>query len=313
MNNTGPLFIAGKSGRLAQALIAEATEQNRHVVAMGRPDLDLVDRAAITRALANVKPRAIINASGIVNMEQAERDPDLAFAVNCDAAGNLAAAAEASAIPFVHLSSNYVFDGSKDTPYLEEDATTPISVYGKSKVAGESTVMVADPDAVIVRTSWLFGPSAGNFVTTTLRLAETNDTLRVVTDQHGRPTALTDLSRALLHITDHRLQGRGEAGIYHVAGRGETTWFELAQALFSGWTARGGRVPHVQAITSAQWGGPARPLYGVLDCTKAERIFGVSLPAWQESLERCLDRIAQNRSALAGEARAQAPITRSRS
>jgi len=305
MDSTGPLLIAGKSGRLAQALIAEATKQSRHAVAMGRPDLDLLDRAAIARTLADVKPRAIINASGIVNMEQAERDPALAFAVNCDAAGNLAAAGRASAIPFVHLSSNYVFDGRKDTPYVEEDATTPISIYGKSKVAGENAVMAADPDAVIVRTSWLFGPSAGNFVTTMLRLAETNDTLRVVADQYGRPTELMDLSRALFHLTDHRLQGRGEAGIYHVAGHSETTWFELAQALFSGWAARGGRMPHLQAITSAQWGGPAqRPLYGVLDCTKAERIFGVSLPAWQESLERCLDRIAQNRSAVAGEARA---------
>lgn len=297
MDSTGPILIAGKSGRLAQALIAEATEQSRHVVAMGRPDLDLLDRASITRTFADIKPRAIVNASGIVNMEQAERDPALAFAVNCDAADNLAAAAQASAIPFVHLSSNYVFDGRKDTPYTEEDATTPISIYGKSKIAGENAVKAADPDAVIVRTSWLFGPSAGNFVTTTLRHAETNDTLRVVTDQHGRPTELTDLSRALLHITDHRLQGGGEAGIYHVAGRGETTWFELAQAIFLGWAARGGRMPQLQAITSAQWGGPAqRPLNGVLDCTKAERIFGVRLPAWQESLERCLDQIAQSRS-----------------
>src|SRR5262249_16856373 len=167
MDSTGPLLIAGKSGRLAQALIAEATEQNRHVVAMGRPDLDLLDRAAIHRTPADDKPRAIINASGIVNMEQAERDPALAFAVNCDAAGNLAAAARASAIPFVHLSSNYVFDGRKDTPYVEEDATTPISIYGKSKVAGENAVMAADPHAGIVRAPLVFGPPSGEFVATT--------------------------------------------------------------------------------------------------------------------------------------------------
>src|SRR5262249_33019951 len=166
MDSTGPLLIAGKSGRLAQALIAEATEQNRHVVAMGRPDLDLLDRAAIARTLADVKPRAIINASGIVNMEQAERDPALAFAVNCDAAGNLAAAARASAIPFVHLSSNYVFDGRKDTPYVEEDATTPISIYGKSKVAGENAVMAGGAPGGPLRGSWVvWGPPRGFVLT----------------------------------------------------------------------------------------------------------------------------------------------------
>jgi len=296
MGSTGPILIAGKRGRLAQALIAEAAEQSRHVAAVGRPDLDLLDRASIASTLADIKPCAIINAAGIVNMEQAERDPSLAFAVNRDSAGNLAAAAHASGIPFVHLSSDYVFDGRKSTPYAEEDAANPISIYGKSKVAGENAVLAADPDAVIVRTSWLFGASAGNFVTTMLRLAETNDTLRVVADQHGRPTELTDLSRALFRIADRRLEGDGEAGIYHVAGRGETTWFDFARAIFSGWASRGGRMPHLQAITSPQWGGPAqRPLYSSLDCAKAERIFGIVLPAWQDSLERCLDRIAQNR------------------
>src|SRR5258707_229294 len=137
MPSTGPILIAGKRGRLAHALITQATEQSRHVVAVGRPDLDLLDRASIARTLAEIKPRAIINTAGIVNMEQAERDPALAFAVNRDAAGNLAAAAYASDIPFVHLSSDYVFDGGKRTPYLEDDAATPISVYGQSKVACE--------------------------------------------------------------------------------------------------------------------------------------------------------------------------------
>jgi dTDP-4-dehydrorhamnose reductase len=156
--------------------------------------------------------------------------------------------------------------------------------------------MAADPKAVIVRSSWLFGPSEGNFVTTMLRLAETNGTLRVVADQHGVPTELAELSGALLRIIDQLLDHDGEGGIYHVAGSGETTWFEFARAIFAGSASRGGRMPQLEAISLAQWGGPARrPLYSSLDCAKAERTFGIRLPPWQDSLERCLDQIARAR------------------
>src|SRR4051794_20651295 len=191
------ILIAGRHGRVARDLVGEAARLGVAVKAIGRPELDIENADSIARVIAAEAPRAVINAAGLVAVDEAERNPERAFALNRDGAARLAAAAAQANIPFLHLSSDYVFDGGKGAPYTEDDPVVPLSVYGRSKATGEQAVLVASPDAIVVRTSWVFGVTGSNFVTTMLRLAETQDVVRVVVDQHGTPTASNELARAL--------------------------------------------------------------------------------------------------------------------
>lgn len=281
--------------------MTEAACSGLRIRAFGRPGLDIEDSASIDRIIAGDKPAAIINAAGMVDVDEAERKPDRAFAVNRDGAALLAGAAARAGIPFVHVSSDYVFDGRKSAPYVEHDRPAPLSVYGQSKLAGEQAVVAAHSEAVIVRTSWLFGSRGRNFLTVMLRLAESQDVVRVVTDQRGSPTGVSDFARALIEMTRQLLDGgsRSKAGIYHVAGAGEATWFGLAEAIFSGWRRRGFRTPRVDPISSSEWTGPARrPPDSRLDCTKAKQTFGIALPDWHDAVERHLDELARSRALL---------------
>jgi dTDP-4-dehydrorhamnose reductase len=296
MVRTPSILVAGRRGRLARALIEEAKRTGFSVRALGRPELDIVDPDSVRRAVAALSPSAIVNAAGNVVLDDAERQPERAFAVNRDGAANLAEAAARAGIPFLQVSSDYVFDGNKTTPYVEDDLTGPLNIYGQSKVAGEEAVLAVYPSAVIVRTSWIFGIHGTNFVTTMLRLAETQEVVRVVADQYGTPTADVDLAQGLLDITAQLLKGNTTqtGGIYHLANSGDSTWLGLAQAVFSGWASRGRRVPRVEAISLTDWPGPAkRPRYSPLDCGKVVRTFGIRLPPWQQSLEACLEQLAQ--------------------
>jgi len=290
MSNTGPILIVGKSGRVAQDLVAEAARLGVAAHAVGRPEVDVEHPETITRVMMHVRPCAVINAAAVGVVDEAERDPARAFALNRDGAGRVASAASGAAIPFLHISTDFVFDGNKRTPYREEDEPAPVNAYGRSKLAGEEEVL-AHPSAFVFRTAWVYGPHGNNFLTAMLRLAEKQDSVRVVADQVGSPTAGAELARALLDIAGRLVAGSGASpGIYHLAGSGETSWCGLAETIFSGWARRGHRVPRTEPIAMAEWPSPAqRPPYSALDCGKLERAFGIRLPRWQESVERCLD------------------------
>ena len=296
MPANGPILVAGRSGRVARFLVEEAAALGVSVRALGRPELDIENPDSIERTLASLSPRAIINAAGCVVVDEAERNPGAAFAINRDAAASLARAAAGAAIPFLHVSSDYVFDGAKMAPYVEDDAAHPLSVYGRSKAEGEQAVLAAHPSAFILRTSWVYGTYGTNFVTSMLRLAKAQDVVRVVADQYGTPTAGPDLARAMLGMTTQLLarSGKQEPGIYHVAGAGETTWLGFAEAVFESWARLGHRVPRIEPISVADWPGPAqRPTYSCLDCTKVERAFGIRLPEWRPRLEVCMEQLHQ--------------------
>lgn len=290
-----PIFVAGRSGQLARCLDELAVKDGLPLVALGRPDLDLGADADIEQVIARLAPAAIINAAAYTMVDQAEAEPELASSINRDGAARLATVAHARDIPFIHISTDYVFDGAKPSPYNEEDKIAPLSVYGRSKYEGEVAVVAANPHAVVIRTAWVYSPFGHNFVRTMLRLAETQSTVRIVNDQRGTPTSASDLAVAVLEIVRQlRTDCFGEkSGIYHLAGQGETTWCDFAKAIFSSLARRGHRVPQVQAITTEEYPTPARrPRNSCLDSSKAYRAFHVQLPAWQESIERCLDRIA---------------------
>ena len=296
MHGHAPILVAGKTGQLARSLAEEAVLRGVALIAMERPQLDLTDPGSVERAVAATAPRAVINAAAYTAVDQAEAEPALAFALNRDGAARLAAAAAQRGVPFIHVSTDYVFDGRKDAPYREDDVPSPLGVYGRSKLAGERAVRATCPAGVILRTSWLYGRFGRNFVTTMLQLARTRELARVVDDQHGAPTAARDLARAILDLTERMIGAdtQGRAGIYHVAAQGETTWHGFAAAIFSGWARRGRRVPQLEPITTADYPTAARrPSNSRLDCSKIERAFGLRLPAWQDSLESCLDEIAE--------------------
>jgi len=293
MGTSGPILIAGRRGRIAHDLIEQAKCLALPMQALGRPCLDIEDADSIARAIDEVRPRAIINAAGYVAVDEAERDPERAFALNRDGAARLAAAAVG--IPFVHLSTDYVFDGSKRAPYVEDDAPAPLSVYGRSKAAGEEAVLARNPSALVVRTSWVYSAHGANFLTTMLQLAQSQDKVRVVADQYGSPTAGAELAQALLAIMQRLLDDPAglAPGIYHVAGTGEATWYGFAEAIFASWARRGHRIPRSEAISVAEWAGAARrPRDSRLECGKLARQFGITLPDWKLSLEACLDTLS---------------------
>ena len=299
MSGERPILVAGNTGQLARCLVEAARLRRTALVAMGRPEFDLTRPDSLAQAAAARAPRAIVNAAAYTAVDKAEAERALAMAVNRDGAGALAAAASRLGVPFIHVSTDYVFDGRKDGAYVEEDAASPLGAYGRSKLEGEAAVRAACPAGVILRTSWVYSPFGQNFVTTMLRLAETREKVAVVDDQHGAPTAAFDLADAILDLIDRLAAAcdRDTGGIYHLAAAGETTWHGFAAAIFAGWARRGHRVPALEAITTAQYPTAAqRPANSRLDCSKVARVFGLRLPPWQSSLERCLDELALARA-----------------
>ena len=193
------ILVAGRTGQVAQSLAALSTPE-RQFITLGRPDLDICDRASIDAAIVEHRPAAIINAAAYTAVDKAESEPDMAFAVNETGAGNLAAAASAAGLPIVHISTDYVFAGDKDGFYTEDDPVDPQSVYGRSKLAGERAVAQANPDHVILRTAWIFSPYGHNFLKTMLRLAADRDVVRVVSDQWGSPTYAPDIAQGIAAV-----------------------------------------------------------------------------------------------------------------
>ncbi len=287
-----PILVVGKSGQLARCLRDRAIENNVPIMHLGRPELDLEDGANIGAAIAALEPAVIINAAAYTAVDRAETESERAFAVNCHAAATIAELAQRRDIPLIHVSTDYVFDGLKDSPYREDDRTAPINIYGSSKLAGEVAVRGACPGAVIIRTAWVYSPYGHNFVRTMQRLSASQSIVRVVDDQRGMPTSALDLAEAILTIAGQMesVNNRDVAGVYHLAGEGEASWYEFAGAIFASLRRRGLKAPELHAIPTAEFPTPARrPKNSCLDLSKAGRAFGVKLPPWQSSLEACLD------------------------
>jgi dTDP-4-dehydrorhamnose reductase len=263
------LLVTGAAGMLGRDVVAAAERAGHDVVALARRDLDIADADAVRTAIADAAPDAVVNCAAWTDVDGAEADEDGATRINGAAAGNVAAAA-----PFVvHVSSDYVFDGSATQPYVESDPTGPRTAYGRSKLAGELAVAEAGDQHAIVRSSWLFGVHGKNFVATMLKLAEDRDEVNVVADQIGCPTFTGHLAPALVEIAEQRL-----GGVLHVAGGGQCSWHELAQATFE----EAGVSCTANPVTTAEFPRPApRPAWSVLTSTRPE---APVLPAWRVGL-----------------------------
>lgn len=287
----GTILVIGASGQLAQSLLEIAPEK---VSLAGRAVIDLSDTGGLDAAIAAHAPSAVINAAAYTAVDKAESDAEAAFALNRDGPAGLARICAAGNIPLVHVSTDYVFDGSKDGVYWESDPKSPLGVYGRSKSDGEDAVLAAGGAAAIVRTSWVYSAIGGNFVKTMLRLArEGRAEVGVVADQHGRPTYAPDLAQACLAaLAKLSADGAKAGGVYHFAGADDAVWADLAEATFAGAAARGGPAAAVKRITTAEYPTPAkRPANSRLDCTQFVAQFGFAPKPWRQSLEDCLDRL----------------------
>jgi dTDP-4-dehydrorhamnose reductase len=287
------ILIAGSTGQLAVALSEVAASRRLDAKCAGRPTLDFDHPATVVEAFERYAPGLVINSSAYTAVDAAEDDAEAAMRVNRDGPAELARLCEAADIPLIHVSTDYVFDGSKGAPYVETDPTAPQGVYGATKLAGEQAVLAACSRAIILRTSWVYSPIGKNFVLTMLAVGRKNPTLRVVADQHGCPTSAHDLAEAIASIAAQLADGGWQdrfGGIFHAAGTGATTWHSLAVAVFEAAARHGMRPPVVEPISTEQWPTKAkRPLDSRLDCEKLSWTFGVRLPPWRDGLNRTVD------------------------
>jgi dTDP-4-dehydrorhamnose reductase len=287
------VLVAGRTGQLALELMDRLRRDVHVVVAQEAPELDLTDPASIAHAVEAAAPDAIVNAAAYTAVDKAESQRDLAFAVNATGAGLLAEAAARRGVPFVHVSTDYVFPGDGGAPYTEHAPTGPTGVYGESKLLGERAVMAANPRSIVLRTAWVCSPHGNNFVKTMLRLGRERNAVSVVADQQGAPTFAADLADAIARLLPRLVTspaGDEAFGIFHLTGLPHTTWHGFAQAIFDEASRRGVKTPALSAITTADYPTPARrPADGRLDCSLITRVHGLQPADWRASLSQCLD------------------------
>jgi dTDP-4-dehydrorhamnose reductase len=284
------ILLFGSGGQLGRELTARANTLGEPLVALSRQDADISDPQVIARALDRAKATMVVNAAAYTKVDQAESEPEAAFAANETGAAVLAEACARAGLPLVHISTDYVFDGSKAGAYVEDDAVAPLGVYGRSKLAGEQAVRERNPRHVILRTAWVYGAYGQNFLKTMLRLAAERDELRVVADQRGSPTATADIAEAILHV-GRRLENE-PWGTYHFAGSGETSWHGFAAHIVAAHARFTGRRPPVIAIATADFPTKAtRPSNSVLDSSRFAAVFGYKAEPWDVATDRTVGQI----------------------
>lgn len=286
------LAVTGQNGQVATALAERAALlEGFEVVRLGRPALDLEQPETVGAAIIAARPDVVVNAAAYTAVDKAEAEPDRAFAANRDGAGAAAAAAQALGVPFIHLSTDYVYPGDKPSPYVEGDATGPLGVYGQSKLAGEVAVKAAHAAPVILRTSWVYSPFGANFVRTMLRLGKEREVLRVVDDQQGNPTSAIDIADGILRIAP-MIRADRTGGTFHFCGEGSTTWCGFARFIFETAGALGGPHPRVEAITTADFPTPARrPSNSRMETTAFRSRFGFVQRPWQDAAVETVARL----------------------
>ncbi|MEI7376859.1 dTDP-4-dehydrorhamnose reductase [Dickeya chrysanthemi] len=275
------VLLTGANGQLGRCF-QDRLPQGWSVLATDTDSLDITDEAQVQATVASWQPDAIVNAAAYTAVDKAESESELAARINVAGPEYLARAARQQGARFIHVSTDYVFDGTATRPYIETDATHPLGVYGQTKLDGERAVLKVNPAAQIVRTAWVFSEYGNNFVKTMLRLGRERDSLGVVADQRGCPTYAGDIADAIIGV----LQQQAEGGLYHFCGDEEVSWHAFADAIFAVADKQQllSRVPTVNAITTEQYPTPAaRPAYSTLNCTKIARL-GISPSAWRAAL-----------------------------
>ncbi|MDH4558253.1 dTDP-4-dehydrorhamnose reductase [Pseudomonas sp. BN417] len=282
------VLITGNHGQVArelQLILAGKAE----VVALGRDRLDLAQPELIRQQIRAQSPDLLINAAAYTAVDQAESEPEAAFAINATAPGVLAEEAAALGIPLFHYSTDYVYDGDKPAPYREDDPTNPLGAYGRSKLAGEQAIQAVGGAHLILRTSWVYSLHGRNFLLTMQRLLQEREELRVVDDQVGAPTWAGSIAQATAQLVEKWQAGNRNWGVYHLTNQGETSWFGFASAIGEQLRAEGKPCARLLPIPSSDYPTPAkRPLNSRMDGSKLARDWQVTLPDWRSALAECL-------------------------
>lgn len=283
------ILINGQNGQVSRELQRRLGDVSELIV-LGRNQLDLAQPEHIRQQVQKIRPDLIINAAAHTAVDQAESEPELAFAINSTGPGILAEEALALGIPLIHYSTDYVFDGSKTEPYNEDDVPNPLGVYGKSKLAGEQAITAVQGQHLILRTSWVYSTHGRNFLLTMQRLLQEKPELRIVADQIGAPTWAGTIASSTVALIERWQAGQAGAwGTYHLTAQGETSWFGFAQAIGDALREQGKPCANLLPIPSSDYPTPAaRPLNSRLDCRRLQREWGVSQPDWQSALRECL-------------------------
>lgn len=289
------IAVTGRNGQVVQSLLERGEALKLRISTLARPEVDLARPDEIEAVLLAHRPEAVVSAAAYTAVDLAESEPDLARQINAAGAGAVARAAARLKIPIVHLSTDYVFDGSLDRPYREEDSTGPIGAYGQTKLEGEVAVAAACENHVILRTAWVYSPFGKNFARTMLFLGSKRDEISVVCDQQGTPTNALDIADGIIAVVKNlvaRPQATELRGVFHMTGGGETNWSEFAEAIFAVSAAIPGPTARVVPILSTSYPTPARrPANSRLDNAKLADAHGVRLPHWRLSLPHCIERL----------------------
>jgi dTDP-4-dehydrorhamnose reductase len=277
------LLVFGASGQVGRELLGLAQQRRIAAIGLSRADADITDSVAVRAALAAHRPAAVINTAAYTAVDRAENEPQLAHAGNALGPAVLAEACAAAGVPLVHLSTDYVFDGTKQGAYVEDDAIRPIGVYAQTKAEGEALARAVQPHHLILRTAWVYGAHGHNFLKTILQLAKERDELRIVADQIGCPTATADIAEAILALAPRLIADKTVSGTYHFVGSGRTTWHGFAREIVQRQRPFTGRNPSVTPISTAEFPTPAaRPMNSILDCSRFREAFGYVARPWTE-------------------------------
>jgi dTDP-4-dehydrorhamnose reductase len=282
------ILIYGAGGQLGHELMHQGRTLSLDIRGVDYPQTDITDPAMVRNDFSTYHPVLVVNAAAYTNVDAAESEPELTMAINKDGPANLARLCTANKIPLIHVSTDYVFDGTKGSLYRETDPVSPIGVYGRSKAEGETAVRTILDEHIIIRTAWLYGSHGQNFVKTMLKLARERDEIRVVSDQYGCPTCAADLAEAILTISGKLLHRPvAKWGTYHYCGKGTISWHEFAQTIVD-MSRRYGKVKttRVEPVKTTDYPTRAkRPAYSALDCGLIAQNFGISPKPWHHSLK----------------------------
>lgn len=287
------ILVTGSGGQVGTELLRRARAHGIDAVGLSRQELDITGAAAVYSALSRLSAAVVVNAAAYTAVDRAEQDKAAAFAANCDGPANLAQCCHREGIPLIHISTDYVFDGSKSEPYTEDDPVAPLGVYGASKAAGEQAVRELLPAHVILRTAWVYSAHGHNFVKTMLRLGRERDEIAVVDDQIGCPTAAGEIAEAILSIVGTLDPERDTRwGTYHFCAAGHASWYEFACRIFALASAYRPYPVSVKPIPGTAYPTPVRrPANSVLDCSRIEKNFGLRRRPWPEPLAEVLEEI----------------------
>lgn len=290
------MVVSGREGQVVASLIERADPNGRfEVIAIGRPELDLSQPDALAPVLKAARPDIIVSAAAYTAVDQAEADEAAATIINGVSAGSIARVAHELGVPVLHISTDYVFDGTKLAPYDETDPVSPIGAYGRSKLAGEQAVSRAQANHAILRTAWVYSPFGKNFLKTMLKLAASRDHLDVVADQLGNPTCALDIADAVFAVAGNLLESDDAhlRGVFHMTGEGDASWADFAEQIFKSSAESGGPSASVGRIPSSAYPTPAkRPANSRLDCGKLLAAHGVKLPHWHGSTATTVARVS---------------------